>query len=504
MGKYILAIDAGTGAGKCLIVDENGKEISSSYKEWQYATPENLDPLGKEFDPNNFWGIICNLIKEAMIGGNISKEDIKGVSSTAQRQGAVFLDENGKELYAGPNIDTRGVFTQDIIEEALGDLVYEITGHAPYLVYIPARLLWFRENEPEIYKKISHVLAINDWVLFKLSGAYATEPSTASPSLLFDISKVMWSKKILNALEFREDFLPELSRAGEQIGEVTSESSMESGLEKGTQVIVGGPDVECGLLGSKAFEDGEVGGTLGSTAPIQMITSKPLIDSKKRIWSGCYVLPERWTIESNAQMTGLVYRWLRDKIINYGGGNISYKEMDEMARNKPIGSGDTYVSLGPEIMNIQKMQIVRPGLFLFPPPANPIVTPIDMGNLTRATLENICYAIRGNCDQLARISGKSIKELKVSGGLTTSKLFTQILADILNISVFVPKIKEASSFGCAICAAVGAGFYDNLIEASNSMVSMEEVTPFKENAKEYEGHYLEWISLYEKLPDLTW
>jgi autoinducer 2 (AI-2) kinase len=437
-----------------------------------------------------------------MIKGGISKEEIKGVSSTSQRYGALFLDKNGRELYAGPNIDTRGVFTQGIIEEALGDLVYEITGHAPYLVFIPARLLWFRENKPEIYERISHVLAINDWVLFKLSGAYATEPSTASESLLFDISKVMWSKKILNALEFHEGILPELSRAGEQIGEVTPESSMESGLEKGTQVIVGGPDVECGLLGSKVFEDGEVGGTLGSTAPIQMITSKPLIDPKKRIWSGCHVLPERWTIESNAQMAGLAYRWLRDKIVNYGEGNISYKEMDEMARNKPIGSGDTYASLGPEIMNIQKMQIVRPGLFLFPPPANPVVTPIDMGNLIRATLENICYAIRGNCDQLAGISGKSIKELKVSGGLATSKLFTQILADILDVPVVVPEIKEGTSFGCTICASVGTGFYNNLIEASKEMVTTEKISPIKPNVKVYRSHYRRWLSLYEQIPDL--
>ena len=233
-----------------------------------------------------------------------------------------------------------------------------------------------------------------------------------------------------------------------------------------------------------------------------MITSKPFIDPEKRIWSGCHVLPERWTIESNAQMTGLVYRWLRDKIIDYRGRDISYKEMDEMARNKPIGAGDTYASLGPEIMDIQKMQIVRPGMFLFPPPANPIVTPIDMGNLTRATLENICYAIRGNCDQLAKVSGKSVKKLNVSGGLTTSKLFTQILADILNIPLSIPKIKEASSLGCGVCAAVGAGFYDNLIEASKEMVSMEKVMPIEENVKKYEEHYRTWLSLYKKLPDL--
>jgi len=502
MSRYLMAIDAGTGAGRCAIFDGEGKEISSSYREWQYITPKELDPLGKEFDPDNFWAIICDLIREAMAKGNVSKGDIKGISSTSQREGAVFLDESGRELYAGPNLDLRGIFTQDLIEESLGETVYDITGHAPYLVFMPSRLLWFRENKPEIYKRISHVLAVNEWVLFKLSGAYATEPATASGSLLFDINRVTWSKKILDTFEFREDLLPELDRAGEPAGEITPRASMETGLEKGTPVVVGGPDVECGLLGSKVFEDGEIGGTLGSTAPIMMVTSKPVIDPGKRTWTGCYMLPGKWTVESNAQMTGLVYRWLRDRIVNYEGRALSYREMDEMAGGKPVGSGSTYAFLGPEIMNIPKMQVVRPGLFFFQPPANPVTTPIDVGNLIRATLENICYAIRGNCEQLAGISGKNINELKFSGGLTSSGLFTQMLADVLDKKIAVPRIREASAMGCAICAAVGTGFYGDLVDASESMVSIEEVTPLKENAREYQDHYQRWMSLYEKLPDL--
>jgi len=508
MGKYLLAIDAGTGAGRCLIVNEEGEKISSVYREWGYTTPKGLEPYGKEFDSNYFWKTVCDLIKEAITKGGISKEEIRGVSSTSQRQGALFLDKNGRELYAGPNIDTRGLWVQDIIEESLGDSLYEIAGHAPYLIFMPARLLWFRENKPEIYKKIAHALAINDWILFKLSGVYATEPSTASESLLFDIHRVEWSDRIIDALEFSEDILPKLGKAGDPTGEVTQESSIETGLKKGTSVIIGGPDIECGLLGCKVLKEGEVGATLGTTAPIQIVTSKPVIDSKKRTWSSCHIIPSEWVVESNAQMAGSVYRWFRDKIINErenraGKENkISYKEMDEMVLKEGVGSDNTFALLGPEIMNVKEIQIIRQGLLVFPPPANPITTPINLGKLTRAILENIGYAIKGNCDQLAEISKKDITELKACGGLTKSGVFTRILADILDVPIAVPKIREGTSFGCAICAAVGSGLHNNLVEASREMVTLEKVIPVRSNVDAYKNYYRRWLSLYEESPNL--
>jgi len=490
--KYLLAIDAGTGACRCVVFDSNGREVSRAYKEWGYRIPEGLEPLGKEFNPSDFWNIIRSLIREAMFNGGVSKEEIIGVSSTSQGQGAVFLDDRGKELYGGPNVDARGFMVQDIIDDTLGQELYDITGHAPYLIFIPSRLLWFREYKPEVYDRIAHVLSINDWIIYKLSGAFVTEPATASNSLLFDVRKREWSRKALDALNIPYEFLPELRVSGEIAGEV---KSTEGGLNAGTPVMVGGPDIECGLLGCRVFDDGEAGAVLGTSAPVRMSLSKPLIDAGGRIWSSAYIIKDRWTIESNAQMAGMSYRWLRDKITG-----MDFESMDSLAGNEKIGSNSTYAFLGSEIMNAKSMQTLRPGAFIFPSPTNPVNEPIGLGNLARAALESIAYAVRANLEQLVEISGKKINKLKVCGGMSRSRVFREILSGVLDMPLSVPLVKETSSLGCAMCASIGAGIYDNLMDASESMTELEETLP--ENSQEYEGHYRKWLSLYEKLLDM--
>lgn len=502
MNGYTLAIDAGTGAGRCMIVDEAGTEVSSAYREWSYNAPEEIRPLGLEFDPQSFWGIICHLIRESIDRAKISRDEIKSVSATSQGQGAVFLDKNGKEVYAGPNMDIRGLLVQDIIEDSIGEELFEITGHAPYLIFIPARLLWFRENKRDVFERIAHALSLSDWITYKLSGKFITEPSTASNYLLFDVRKKRWSKKILSSLELSEELLPEVSSSGEPVGNIISP---KCGLSGRTVVTVGGPDVECGLLGSGVTDAGQAGAILGTTAPIRLILSDPYIDKQRRIWSTCHIINGRWALESNAQMAGMVYRWLRDKIANLmRDSGVTYNDMDEKARFKPVGSNNTYSFLGPEIMDLRKIHLIRQGMFIFPPPTNPVVEPVDLGNLIRSTLENISYAIRGNIEQLAEISRKKIRELAVCGGLAKSGVFLQILADVLNITLNVPRIRDASSLGCSICASVGAGFYKNLTEGSSMMVSFDEdIIPDKKDSEDYEEHYKKWRVLYEKLPDFV-
>jgi autoinducer 2 (AI-2) kinase len=489
MGKYLLAIDAGTGACRCVMFDYTGREISRSYREWSYTSPEGLEPLGKEFDPEHFWSIIRSLIRETMLNGGVSKEEIAGVSSTSQGQGAVFLDRDGKELYGGPNVDARGFMVQDIIDDILGQELYEIAGHAPYLIFIPSRLLWFREYKPEVYARIAHVLSINDWIIYRLSGAFATEPATASNSLLFDISKREWSKKVLEALDIPYELLPDLRMAGEVAGEV---KGTESGLKEGTPVIIGGPDIECGLLSCRVFNDGDAGAVLGTTAPVRIALSEPLIDREGRTWSSAHMVKDRWTIESNAQMAGMTYRWLRDRI-----SGLDFESMDLLAEKERIGSNNTYAFLGPEIMNAKSMQTLRPGAFLFPSPTNPVNEPIGLGNLARATLESVAYAVRANLEQLVGISAKKVDEAHVCGGMTKSRVFLRILSDVLNLPLSVPKVVEASALGCAMCASVGVGAYGSIADASASMTELERILP--ERPSEYEEHYRKWLSLYVNL-----
>jgi autoinducer 2 (AI-2) kinase len=492
MNRYLLAIDAGTGACRCVIFDLNGREISKAYREWGYTSPEGLGPLGKEFQPKDFWDIIRSLIRDALLSGKVSKEEIVGVSSTSQGQGAVFLDKEGRALYGGPNLYARGFMVQDIIDDAFGQELYYMTGHAPYLIFIPSRLLWFREYKPDVYEKIAHVLSINDWILYKLSGALATEPATASNSLLFDVSKREWSEKVMKTLDIPYEFLPDLKIAGDVAGWI---KGAESGLSEGTPVIIGGPDIECGLLGSRVMDDGDAGAVIGTTAPVRISLSQPCIDREGRVWSSAHMVRDRWTIESNAQMAGMSYRWLRDRITG-----MDFSDMDALAEKEKVGSNNTYAFLGSDVMNAKNMQVLRPGAFIFPSPTNPVNEPIGRGNMARATLESIAYAVRANLEQLVKISGKKVDRMNVCGGMSRSKIFLEILSGVLGLPLSVPLVKETSALGCAMCASVGAGAYDDINDATTHMTSLDET--LSENYSEYEEHYRKWLSLYEKLPDM--
>ena len=152
----VAAIDAGTTGVRCIIVNRNGKVLGISRRKWEYTTPAYLE-IAKEFDANTFWGLICTVTREAIQNASIDPSKIEAVATTSQRHGIVFLDADGKELYAGPNIDGRGSMSQYVIEDAIGEKYFEITGCWPPLLYGPSRLAWFEEEEPEIYKTIAHV-----------------------------------------------------------------------------------------------------------------------------------------------------------------------------------------------------------------------------------------------------------------------------------------------------------------------------------------------------------
>ena len=135
--RYVLAVDAGSSGGRALVFDLQGNMLSSVAREWAYHVPDEAGPLGKEFSPEEFWGYICGLILEAVREAAVAPADIVAVSSASQRQGVVFLDSNGIELYAGPNTDLRAIIEGFSIDGQHGSEVYGITGHAPSLMLTP-------------------------------------------------------------------------------------------------------------------------------------------------------------------------------------------------------------------------------------------------------------------------------------------------------------------------------------------------------------------------------
>jgi autoinducer 2 (AI-2) kinase len=502
-----MGIDIGTGGGRCFIFDLEGSEVASTYKEWTYIYPPDI-PFAVEFDPNEMWATIEYCIHETLVKSKLSPDQIAGISTTSQREGIVLLNREGKEIYAAPNVDWRGYVEAEEIEKKYGMEIYKITGRWPVPLLAPCRLMWLKKHQAEKYKSIHKLLMLNDWVLFKLTKKAISEPSNASSSMIFDITRRRWSEEIVEWLGIPDEILSEVHESGELIGGVIKEVATSTGLKEGTPVITGGADTQCGLLGTAAVEEGQTTIVAGTTTPTQMVLNKPLVSDKAKTWTGAHATAGRWVLESNAILTGLPFRWFRDAIgdLEKAVAQVlkvdAYEMINREIEASPIGCNGV-MAVFSSVFDASRTLKVRPrGAFFGINGSRPDLT--GRKEFARAIIENTCYAVLGNCMQLETISKSNLKEIRICGGAARSKIWTQIQADVLGLPVRVPKVKEATSLGVAVCAGVGAGIYNNISDAVKSLVQWETVVQPNDDAhRQYDTLYEKWLKLHDTLFELT-
>ncbi|MFW9786285.1 MAG: FGGY-family carbohydrate kinase [Candidatus Thorarchaeota archaeon] len=493
----VAAIDAGTTGVRCMIVDAKGKTPGISRTSWDYTTPPDFE-IAKDFNPADFWKLVCSVIKGAIKNSGIKTSDLRAVATTSQRHGIVLLDSKGKELHGCPNIDARGAMTQYLVDESLGVTYHEITGCWPPMMFAPSRLSWFEEEKPELYREIAHLLPICDWITYRLSGMYVTDTSSASATGFLDVRTNKWSEEVASSLSIDLSILPEIHQVGEVVGEVTAEAEKEIGLPKGLPVVQAGADTHCALLASQS-QVGEITVIAGSTAPVLMILDKHLCVPEQKIWTGTHVIEGQWVLESNATLTGAVLEWVVQLLCERAEDPVkcrkkTFDDLDDLLANIPPGSDETLVTLGPSIMDAQQIADVKQARMMFPQPALPQVIPLDAPRMIHAVLENIAFAIRGNVEQLDEYS-QSIG-IKAIGGMNQSNIWPQLLANVLNRPVLTPIQSEGSLMGAAICATIGAGYYSSVTDAANAMVRWRPTFEPDERAERYNRYYSKWNDLW--------
>jgi autoinducer 2 (AI-2) kinase len=431
----------------------------------------------------------------------IHDREIVSVSATSQRQGVVFLDNDGRELYAGPNIDLRALTEGISLDSKFRKEIYAITGHLPSFLFAPAKLKWFEANRPETYSKIATVLTISDWIIYRLCGERLSEVCGASELGLIDVQSRHWSGRLREFLALPDGIYPELVPAGRQVGKITPQAAAETGLAAGIPVVQGAPDTHCALIAMGVRGKGKVGIVLGWSGPVQMIIDKPVLDPEARIWTGCHPLPNHWILESSAGEAGNAYHWLEGILFGEENSPEAYHLMDCLASGVPPGSEEVQAFVGPAIMDMSHLTM-KVGGFLFPVPLS--VTNVRRGHLIRALLENLCFAVKANCLQLEAISGLKIEEVSIGGSLARSRCLVQILPNMLGIPVSVPEVTEVSALGAALCAAVGSGAYSSLEEGMKAMMPQFRVSePDSLATLEYAGYYQRWTTTAEWLTRLS-
>ena len=485
-----LVLDAGSGAGRAMVFNQTGEMLAQSYREWAYQSVTGI-PDAVSFDPDIFLKTLLDAAKQVITRSGISPTWITGITSTCLREGVVFLDSDGKELYCGPNFDGRAERKGKQLETSLGAELYRLSGTYPPAYGYLARLMWFRTHQPETFEKIAKVLEMGGWITYRLTGALLAEPTLAGASGVFSIAEGRWAKDIFQSLGMDPALLPEIQTAGSLVGNLLPEIASIIGVPANTPVFLGGGDSHCALLGMGCLHSGDTGIIAGTTSPAMQITTRPILDKEMRTWSSNYLIHDLWVLESNAIVTGLAYRWLRDCL--FPGSDFSEIE-EELAGTAP-GSKGIQAFLGAELMDMKHYTGQWQGGFRFPVPPSETTR----GDFARAVIESNAYAVRANINQIESITGMPARGVHICGGQMESDIIPHILTDIINKPAMIHKGQRAA-LGAAMLAALGCGLYPSLEQAVERMRGKpEEMTPDSGRSRVYEPLFHEWMQVYQQI-----
>lgn len=496
-GRCTLVLDAGTSSARCFLFDASGCIAASASRAYDPIESGEAYTLEREWEPERLWRGMCELMGDCVAAGGVSPKEISAISVTSQRQSVVFLDEDGNALYAGPNLDLRAFFEGAEIDEAFREEVYRTTGHLPSFLFAPAKLNWFERHRPEVYGRVKWVLTLADWLVCRLTGEVVNERTLLGEAGLLDIATGSRCDALLSKLGVETEQAV-IADAGCIVGSVNRRAARETGLREGSPVVVAGADTQCGLLGMGVCNAGEVGVVAGWSAPVQMITDGPLFSEDASTWAGLFPSDGRWVAESSAGDAGNAYSWLVRLLC--GDSPRGFEKMDAAAGEVPVGSEGMQAILG-SVRTRYNSPGMRAGGFVFPVPVT--ISGTGKGDFARAALESVAFSIRANLEHLESVADRRVVSVALGGGMTRTRVFGPILADVLGREVGLSPRADSSAVGAWLCAQAATGEFSSLEEGvcwAGERMGLLEPNPHR--AAEYQGYYERWLDLTERLGGL--
>jgi xylulokinase len=499
---YLLGIDIGTSGTKALLIDasRNGKVIASSTKTYPLYTPK---PLWAEQEPEDWWQATIAAIREILDESAVDPSHIKGLGLSGQMHGSVFLDSNNNVLR--PAIlwcDQRTQAECDWIMDTVGrQRTVELISNPVLTGFTAGKIVWLRNNEPELYNQVRKVLLPKDYIRFKLTGEYATEVSDASGTALFNVKKRDWAYEMLDAIGIPIDWMPKVYESPEITGRITPEAASLTGLKEGTPVVGGGGDQAAGAVGNGVVESGIISSTVGTSGVVFAFADEPVVDPSLRVHTFCHAVPGKWHVMGVMLSAGGSLRWYRDTFasaetcVAKALGRDPYDVMIDEAATVPPGS-EGLIFL--PYLSGERTPYADPharGVFFG------ITLRSSRGHFVRAVLEGVAYGLRDSFAILDEMQ-VPIKQVRASGGGARSELWRQIQADVTGHDHVTINIDEGPALGVALLAGVGTGIYPSVEEACKSVIRIVSTTKAnKSNKVIYDKYYEVYRSLYQSLKD---
>lgn len=488
---YIISFDMGTSSNKAVLVDYSGKIIAQSRADYGMSYPY---PAWAEQNPNEYWAGVCKSSKELLSKTGIKKEDVKGIVFATQAMGVIPVDEEGEILY--PNIswvDGRAQRQADsIMRKFGGPKIFTLFSGTPIMGKdVVAKIMWVKEERPDIYKRTKYFLDVNGYLKMKCTGRMVAELSGAS-SYGLDLKKNTWLS-VLKLTGIDMSKLPPLVKSTDNVGPLLEKAAGEMGLLEGTPVFGGCDDVQSACIGSGMTRDGDVHIYLGTSAWV-CASSK----DKTKFKNGAAAIksadPEMNLISGITESAGANIDWIMNQFFSKEKetyGEDIYRKMDELIVKIPCGSDGL---------------ICTPWILGERCPVSTTTTRATLFNMTnvhtrehimRAVYEGIGFNLRWILDNYKKDYLFKCKTFRVVGGGALDEVWMQIIADITGTEFSViSNPRNAGALGGAIIAMIGLGELKGFEDAYKFAKVSKVFTPNPINFDVYNKMYKTYKEIY--------
>lgn len=495
--NYLLGTDIGTSGTKTILMDTDGNLIAQDLQEYDILTPK---PLWAEQWPDVWLEATKASIKNTVKKSGIPAEKIRGIAISGLYGGSgIPLDENMEPVRPCMIwMDRRAEAESQWVLEHIGkDKLLEIThnGADPYYGY--TKILWMKNNEPENWQNTKLFLPPNDYVIYKLTGEVAIDYSSAGNiGGIFDMNNRTWSKEMMDAMGIPTTLMPEkIVESTDIVGGLTKEAAAELGLSEGMPVIASGIDCGAANIGLGVLESGIYAAAIGTSMCAALISDKPVKGQDLIVWPYLYDAKRLSYYFAGGSTAGAIVKWFRQTMCQYelavekAGGRNAYDVLNEQAANIPVGSEGLIVL--PYFMGERSP--------IWDSDAKGTMVGLSLAHtkahIYRAFLEAVAFSLR----DAVEATGENVGEyILLAGGVTKSKLWRQIFADVTGYPIVCPIHDVEANMGDVMLAGIGTGLL-SYEEVKKWQVLDEKIMPIKENHQKYNEYYLVYKSIYKNL-----
>lgn len=481
-----LGLDIGSSAVKAILLDPERGVLASAERPIDLHSPR---PGWAEADPGQWWAAICQLTPELLAQAEAAPEEVDAVATCGMVPAVLPLDRSGEPLRrAILQNDARAVRELQELSDLLADLdLLSLTGSALTQQSLAPTLRWLARHEPDLFGGTDKVVGSYDWIARRLGAEPHVERNWALESGLFTLSGEPLDP-LLQRAQIDDALLCPVRRPGEVVGELTARAASETGLRAGTPVVVGGADHVSSAYGAGVLEPGDWLLKLGGAGDILVATDRPFLDA--RLYLDAHPIEGRWLPNGCMATSGSLTRWLAGVL------GASLQTLEAEAQEIPAGS-DGLICL-PYFLG-EKSPIHDPSL-------RGAFAGLHLGHtrghLFRSALEAVAFAFRHHCDVFAE-RGVTLGKGRVTNGGSRSRLWKQILADVIGVELLPVRAHPGASLGAALAGAVGVGAVKGW-QAVEGLLQLEEpVRPNREHRQRYDEMYAIYRDLGTALTPLS-